>query len=66
MEQLQRIHPRDLIMLLQCDPRQLLGRIVQLNRASRYRNTLNAIVLAAEVNELRDRADRPTGPNDLA
>jgi len=61
MDQLKRIDPRDLIMLLQCEPRQLLGRIVQLNRAPRYHNTLNAVVLAAEVTDLRGQ--RGSGGN---
>ncbi|MBP6697239.1 MAG: hypothetical protein KA175_06445 [Flavobacteriales bacterium] len=50
----------DLSMLLGCDPHDVLGRVLELNHLAHYHNSLNAVEIAALVEELR-RASAP-GP----
>jgi hypothetical protein len=47
------IDPRDLHELLATQPDRLLGRIIELNRHDRYRNTLDAIGIFQRLIELR-------------
>lgn len=51
MEQLLLLDPADLAMLLAMRPMERLGGIIRLNRATRYANRLNAIVLLSALNE---------------
>jgi hypothetical protein len=44
---------KDLELLMVTDPKALLGRILELNREIRYHNRLDAVRLAACINELR-------------
>jgi len=53
MDQLLNLDPQDLELLLVTEPERLLGRIMELNRAPRYRNRLNAIVLLYRLVEMR-------------
>ncbi|HEX2618407.1 MAG TPA: hypothetical protein VHL57_12750 [Flavobacteriales bacterium] len=53
----QLMDPADLELLLRTEPRQLLGRIMELNRGPRYHNQLDAFVLMMRVNELRRERD---------
>ncbi|HRH37414.1 MAG TPA: hypothetical protein PK760_03665 [Flavobacteriales bacterium] len=47
------IDPQDLEMLIHATKEELLGRIVLLNKSHRYTNRLNAIELAAQVEEIK-------------
>lgn len=47
------IEPRDLELLLNTDPGELLGRIMRLNRTPRYHNTLDAVRMMQQIMELR-------------
>ncbi|MEO8591116.1 MAG: hypothetical protein ABI432_17180 [Flavobacteriales bacterium] len=53
MDQLLTLDPQDLELLLDTEPERLLGRIMELNHAPRYHNSLNAIVLLSGLVELR-------------
>lgn len=53
MELLHVIDPADLQTLMECEHSDLLGRIVELNRTDRYRNGLNALLLAGMVIEMK-------------
>lgn len=55
MDQLLILEPSDFDMLMATEPQYLLGRILELNRAPRYHNALNAIVLASTFIEIRLR-----------
>jgi len=55
MDQILILEPSDFDMLMATEPPFLLGRILELNRAPRYHNALNAIVLASHLVELRLR-----------
>jgi hypothetical protein len=58
MDALHMLDGKDRRDLLRTSPELLLGRIIQLNRKSRYHNMLNAIELASTLMELRERALR--------
>ena len=51
------LDPQDLSMLMAADPEQLIGLIMELNRAPRYHNRLNAIALLDQLLELRRELD---------
>ena len=51
------LDPQDLGMLLAADPEKLIGLIMELNRAPRYHNRLNAIALLDQLLELRRELD---------
>jgi hypothetical protein len=59
MDPLRTIDPQDLLVLLNADRSEWMGRIMQLNRAPRYHNTLDAIVLTDLLMELDVRTKRP-------
>lgn len=59
MDPLRTLDPQDLLSLLAADPAELLGRILRLNRAPRYHNTLNAVVLACRLLELKHGGGTP-------
>ena len=46
------LDPRDLELLLATEPRELLGRIMRLNRSPRYNNSLNAVDVVQRILEL--------------
>ncbi len=60
MDQLHILDPRDLRSLLAADPEDLLGLILRLNRAPRYHNSLNAIVLLSSLQERRRTVAHPS------
>jgi hypothetical protein len=47
------IEPRDLELLLNTDPGELLGRIMRMNRTPRYHNSLNAVEVMQRLLDLR-------------
>ena len=49
------LHPDDLQGLLSAAPEALFGAILRLNRVPRYHNSLNAVVIAELVLEIRHR-----------
>lgn len=57
MDLLRSIDPSDLQTLMECEPAEVLGRIVELNRTERYRNGLNALLLAGMVIEMKATAE---------
>lgn len=48
-----RLSSADLSMLLGCDPHDVLGRVLELNQLTHYHNSLNAVEIAALIEELR-------------
>lgn len=56
MDPLSLLRPNDLARLLSLEASLLPGAILRLNRQPRYHNGLNAIVLSAELLELRQAA----------
>lgn len=52
------LDPEDLRSLLAAEPERLLGLIIRLNRAPRYHNSLNAIVLLNNLEEMRRSVHR--------
>ena len=57
------IEPRDLELLLSTDVDELLGRIMRMNRSSRYHNSLNAIEVMQRIVELK-RTIAPSGARE--
>ena len=53
LDPLNELDPQDLSMLLTADPERLIGLIMELNRAPRYHNRLNAIALLEQLLEVR-------------
>lgn len=58
MNNLLTIDPRDLDHLLVTEPDKILGAIMRLNQAARYRNSLNAIELMQRLIEYRRSLSR--------
>ncbi|HMC98033.1 MAG TPA: hypothetical protein VKG92_10275 [Flavobacteriales bacterium] len=58
MDQLLFLDPQDLQSLLATEPERLLGRIMELNRAPRYHNRLDAVALLSSLVEMRQAPQR--------
>lgn len=54
MDPLGKLTAEDLELLLLLEPERALGRIVELNNDSRYRNSLNVIEVLVRLRELRE------------
>lgn len=52
MSELGSIDPNDRALLLSTEPANWLGKIIELNQQPRYRNSLDAIALMCNLNEL--------------
>lgn len=52
------LEPQDLAALLTVRPEGLMGAILLLNRAPRYHNTLNAVVITELILHMRNTIDR--------
>ena len=59
-KELVHIDPLDLHELLSTKPERLLGRIIELNRGTRYHNSLDAIGLMHRLLEVKERLQPKT------